>query len=90
MAGEFLPDCTFPIGLLKNAIKLTQLHPDAEGQLVLAAQMFLGHSADETWTFSDRLDSDWKGSARRELLESEGASLPELPPCSALLLEISS
>ncbi len=54
------------------------------------AQMFLGHSADETWTFSDRLDSDWKGSARRELLESEGASLPELPPCSALLLEISS
>jgi hypothetical protein len=52
------------------------------------AQMFLGHTADEKWTFTDRLDSVWQGAAGRFSLEDEGLNLPDLPPCSALLLEI--
>lgn len=52
------------------------------------AQKFLGHNRSETWTFSDRLDSNWIGSASRKLLGNEGLTLPDLAPCSALLLEI--
>jgi hypothetical protein len=52
------------------------------------AVMFLGHSGDEIWSFTDRLDSNWSGSIARCLLETEGVALPELAPCSALLLEI--
>jgi glycosidase len=52
------------------------------------AVMFLGHSGDEIWSFTDRLDSNWSGSIARGLLETEGVALPELAPCSALLLEI--
>jgi glycosidase len=52
------------------------------------AQMFLGKTGDETWTFTDRLDSEWHGCAARASLEGEGVKLPDLPPCSALLLEI--
>jgi len=52
------------------------------------AQMFLGRTADEKWTFTDRLDSSWQGSTARFSLEDEGVNLPDLPPCSALLLEI--
>ena len=54
------------------------------------AQMFLGHSNDATWTLTDRLDSDWNSKVQRAVLEDEGAGLPSLPPCSALLLEIGS
>ena len=52
------------------------------------ASMFLGHSGDEIWSFTDRLDSSWSGTMTRCLLASEGVALPELAPCSALLLEI--
>jgi hypothetical protein len=38
--------------------------------------------------FTDRLDSDWTGSFSRDLLEHEGFAVPDLPPCSAMLLEI--
>ena len=54
------------------------------------AQMFLGRTSDETWTFSDRLDSDWAGHVSRTMLANEGLALPELPPCSAMLMEIGS
>jgi glycosidase len=52
------------------------------------AQMFLGFSADPQWKLADRLDSDWRGVVNRETLESEGLPLPNLAPCSAMLLEI--
>lgn len=52
------------------------------------AQMFLEHRGDENWTFSDRLNTNWSGTALRNTLEREGVALPDMPPCSALLLEI--
>lgn len=54
------------------------------------AQMFLGRGGDETWSFTDRLDSQWHGTAARVSLEDEGVALPDLKPCSAMLLEIGS
>lgn len=52
------------------------------------ARMFLGRTHVEQWKFSDRLDSDWQGSTAQGSLELDGVALPDLPPCSALLLEI--
>jgi glycosidase len=52
------------------------------------AQMFLGHRGDEQWTFENLMDGAWRGSAERSTLESEGVALPDLPPCSAMLLRI--
>jgi glycosidase len=52
------------------------------------AQFFLGLSGCETWTFIDRLDTDWTGSVERGALEESGLALPDLAPCSAMLLEI--
>ena len=52
------------------------------------AVMFLGRTGDETWTFTDRLDSAWTCSLDKGLLDQEGIALPELAPCSAMLLEI--
>jgi glycosidase len=48
------------------------------------AWKFIGRSSREKWKFSNKLDSDWSG----ESLAGE-IQLPELAPCSALLLEIS-
>jgi len=53
------------------------------------AQMFLGRTGDESWTFSDRLDGAWSCHAARASLETAGLALPLLAPCSAMLLEIS-
>jgi len=52
------------------------------------AQRILGRAGDAAWTFTDRLDSTWTGQASAKLLENEGVAMPELAPCSALLLEI--
>ena len=52
------------------------------------AQMFLGRTGDECWTFTDRLASDWTGTCARESLENDGLALPALAPCSVMLLEI--
>jgi glycosidase len=52
------------------------------------AQMFLGHSSDEALAFTDRLATTWSGRMERVQLADPGLALPELPPCSALLLEI--
>ena len=52
------------------------------------ARMFLGRTHVEQWKFTDRLDSAWQGSSAQAALELEGVTLPDLPPCSALLLEI--
>jgi hypothetical protein len=52
------------------------------------AQMFLGLCGYENWSFSDRLDSEWTGSVARGALEQDGLVLPDIAPCTALLLEI--
>jgi glycosidase len=52
------------------------------------ARMFLGRTGDETWSFTDRLDSGWSATVARDSLEDEGVALPDLAPCSAMLLEI--
>ncbi len=52
------------------------------------AQMFLGLSGYEAWTFSERLHTPWSEQVLRETLESAGISLPPLAACSAMLLEI--
>ncbi len=52
------------------------------------ARMFLGRSASEQWTLTDRLNSDWSVAVASGVLEDEGVALPALAPCSAMLLEI--
>jgi len=52
------------------------------------AQRFVGRGNGRTWTFTDRLDSGWSASIPPNLLKNEGIALPDLPACSALLLEI--
>ncbi|MEI8039038.1 MAG: alpha-amylase family glycosyl hydrolase [Verrucomicrobiota bacterium] len=54
------------------------------------AVMFLGRTGDETWTFTDRLDSDWTGAIDKDRLNQEGIALPDLAPCTAMLVEIGS
>lgn len=52
------------------------------------AQMFLGLSSVDAWQLADRLDSSWSATTARNQLENEGIILPDLPPCSAMLIEI--
>ncbi|MBU6171619.1 MAG: alpha-amylase [Verrucomicrobia bacterium] len=52
------------------------------------ARGFVGRSGDANWKFTDRLDSDWSGSIAPGQLEIDGLPLPDMPPCSALILEI--
>lgn len=40
------------------------------------------------WVFSDRLDSDWTGRVAGAELGTEGLALPDLGPCSAMMMEI--
>jgi glycosidase len=52
------------------------------------ARMFLGRSGSDPWTLTDRLDSDWSTAVAPGVLEAEGVELPELAPCSVIMLEI--
>jgi hypothetical protein len=54
------------------------------------AHRFLGRDDEEKWKFSDRLEGVWEGEAEKELLDTPGVMMPDLPPSSALLLEIGS
>jgi glycosidase len=54
------------------------------------AQMFLGLSSVDAWHLTDRLDSTWSATVVRDRLETDGITLPELPPCSAMLIELTS
>jgi glycosidase len=51
------------------------------------ARKFLGRNG-AAWTLADRLDSGWTGSVSASDPGAAGIALPDLPPCSALLLEI--
>lgn len=48
------------------------------------AWKFMGRAEKSTWKFTDSLDSKWSGQSA-----PEGLTLPELAPCSALILQIS-
>ena len=52
------------------------------------ARAMLGREDAATWRFADRLETGWTGTADGSLLENDGLPLPDLPACSALLLEI--
>lgn len=52
------------------------------------ARMFVGHSMDESWTFQDRLCTDWCNHVSQSTLEGEGVTLPLMEPCSAMVLEV--
>ena len=54
----------------------------------LDARMFLGRTSDTIWSFTDRLDSAWSGTTDLDALDRDGIALPDLAPCSAMLLEI--
>jgi glycosidase len=45
---------------------------------------FMGRSGKTGWKFTNHLDSEWSGKS-----DKEGVSLPDLAPCSAMVLEIS-
>ena len=59
---------------------------DVKVRIPQDARALLGQG--ESWRFTDRLDTDWSAAVSPESLETDGLSLPELPPCSALILEI--
>jgi glycosidase len=52
------------------------------------AQMFLGRSSDAVLKFTDRLATAWSQRIERVRLADPGLALPDLPPCSAMMLEI--
>lgn len=52
------------------------------------AQSLLSRESVDPWRFADQLGSGWSGTSSRAALAGEGAAMPDLPPCSALLLEI--
>ena len=52
------------------------------------AQMFLGRSSDAALVFTDRLVTTWSQSVERARLADPGLCLPDVLPCSAMMLEI--
>lgn len=52
------------------------------------ARVFVGRSDGMLWTFRDRLSTDWSSVVDPAVLETDGLALPDLAPCSAMLLEV--
>ncbi len=50
---------------------------------------FTGRDGDDMWFFRERLEDGWSCEARKKDLEHEGLALPDLPPCTARMIEIS-
>ncbi|MEY3895690.1 MAG: hypothetical protein RLZZ214_1209 [Verrucomicrobiota bacterium] len=48
------------------------------------AWKFMGRTGQSTWKFTNRLDGGWSGQSGKD-----GLTLPEMGPCSAMILEIS-
>ncbi|HEX5790790.1 MAG TPA: alpha-amylase family glycosyl hydrolase [Luteolibacter sp.] len=72
---------------------VVNLHPDRLMQGVRIripadARMFIGSSSAPRWTFTDRLLGEWKSEVVPGDLEQQGLALPDLEPCSAMVLEI--
>lgn len=66
----------------------TQVLRDVRIRIPGDAQMFAGFSADDPWWFRDRLDSDWVGMRSRSDLADDGVALPDMAPCSVMMIEI--
>jgi glycosidase len=49
---------------------------------------FMGRQHHATWKFTDRLDSIWSAASPRVHLADQGVPLPDLAPCSAMVIEI--
>lgn len=52
------------------------------------ARKWLMREAQEDWVFESRFIQDWTGLTKATELSDQGLSLPDLPPCSAWLIEI--
>ena len=50
---------------------------------------FIGRSNDPVWKFTDRFDTTWSATVPRSQLAMEGVPMPDLPPSSAMVIEIS-
>ena len=50
---------------------------------------FTARSNDPVWKFTDRLASNWSATVPRSQLAMEGVPMPDLPPSSAMVIEIS-
>lgn len=53
------------------------------------AAEFMARDHFDTWKFTDRLDSNWSSTVPQNSLPMDGLALPDLAPCSAMMLEIS-
>jgi len=78
----------------QSFLVLVNFHPssamrDVKVIIPEGAQEFLGRKDVALWFFADRLDSSWSGEVSREMLASEGVSLPQIAACSAMMMEIS-
>jgi hypothetical protein len=61
---------------------------DADGRIPQHALALLGRAAGGACGFADRLDSAWTGPGAGCDLANDGLALPDLAPCSALMLEL--
>jgi glycosidase len=52
------------------------------------AQQWLGRKDRTTWSLTNRLGPAWTHKAARTTLAEAGLPLPDLPPCSAIMVEI--
>lgn len=66
----------------------TQTLTGVHVQIPQDARLFVGYSECMHWHLRDRLNSGWKGSTNSGDLSAPGLALPDMEPCSALLLEI--
>jgi glycosidase len=72
---------------------VVNFHPDAAMSNVRVlipedAQLFLERRSQAIIRFADRLATAWSGEVRREELEQHGLALPDLAPCSAMMMEV--
>jgi len=50
---------------------------------------FMGREKDSIWKFIDQLDTNWSSAVARGILAKDGVTLPDLAPCSAMVVRIS-
>ena len=49
---------------------------------------FTGRSGDPSWKFTERLDGNWSATVPQDRLAMDGVPVPDFPPCSAMVIEI--
>jgi len=82
------------VGSGQTFLVVANFHPDETLRGVTVripddARRWLGRTAEGVWSFTDRLhERGWFGTADAAQLAHAGVSLPDLPPCDALLLKV--